>query len=228
MYIYITCIICACVCVCVYVCVCGMYIYIYLIYIDTYMNIYMNKHKYLHIHISINSLHVHIYIIYIYQHLVVAFAPFAKILVLSHNILDALERQRRILRENGRLPTNEYVYIRKYISSLATTKCVSTSMYMGWLRLVRSLKLQVSFAEYRLFCRALKKKETYNFKEPTNRSHPIGIYIRKCLWMYLYMYMFMCMQRRSLDKTETSANKRPSCHGAEQFFVLLLIWGGFG
>ena len=26
---------------------------------------------------------------------------------------------------------------------------------MGWLQLVGSLKLQVSFAEYRLFCRAL-------------------------------------------------------------------------
>jgi len=29
---------------------------------------------------------------------------------------------------------------------------------MGWLRLVGSLKLQVSFAEYRLFCRALLQK----------------------------------------------------------------------
>jgi len=37
----------------------------------------------------------------------------------------------------------------------------------------------VSFAEYRLFCRISSllqgsfAKETYNFKEPTNRSHPI-------------------------------------------------------
>jgi len=35
--------------------------------------------------------------------------------------------------------------------------------YMGWLRLVGSLKLLVSFAEYRLFYRVL-----------THRSHPIG------------------------------------------------------
>jgi len=35
---------------------------------------------------------------------------------------------------------------------------------MGWLRLVGSLGLQVSFA-----------KETCHFKEPTNRSHPIAI-----------------------------------------------------
>jgi len=32
------------------------------------------------------------------------------------------------------------------------------SHYMGWLRLVDSLKLQVSFAEYRLFYRALLQK----------------------------------------------------------------------
>jgi len=49
--------------------------------------------------------------------------------------------------------------------------------HMGWLRLVSSLQLQVSFAEY-LFHRALLQgsfaKETYHFKEPTNRSHPIS------------------------------------------------------
>ena len=56
---------------------------------------------------------------------------------------------------------------------------------MGWLRLVGSLKLQVSFAEYRLFYRALLQKrhiilrsllETHHFKEPTNRRHPTGLY----------------------------------------------------
>jgi len=44
---------------------------------------------------------------------------------------------------------------------------------MGWLRLVGSLKLQVSFAEYHLFYRALFAEETYNLKKPTNRSHLI-------------------------------------------------------
>jgi len=29
------------------------------------------------------------------------------------------------------------------------------------------------FADYSLFYRALFQNETYNFKEPTNRSHPI-------------------------------------------------------
>jgi len=64
-------------------------------------------------------------------------------------------------------------------------------MGMGWLRLVGSLKLYVSFVEYRallqkrpMILRGLLQKrpiilkssfakETHNFKEPTNRSHPI-------------------------------------------------------
>jgi len=45
---------------------------------------------------------------------------------------------------------------------------------MGWLRLVGSLKLQVSSAEYRLFYRALLQKRRIIFKEPTNRSYLIS------------------------------------------------------
>ena len=44
---------------------------------------------------------------------------------------------------------------------------------MGWLRLVGSLKLQVSYAEYKSLLQGSFAKETYNFKEPTNRSQPI-------------------------------------------------------
>jgi len=43
---------------------------------------------------------------------------------------------------------------------------------MEWLKLVGSLKIQVSFAEYSLFSRAFAK-ETYVFKEPTNLGHLI-------------------------------------------------------
>jgi len=61
---------------------------------------------------------------------------------------------------------------------LPTTPLAHNQRSMGCLRLVGSLKLYVSFAEYSLFCGALLQKrsfakETYNFKEPTNRSHPI-------------------------------------------------------
>jgi len=43
---------------------------------------------------------------------------------------------------------------------------------MGWLRLVGSLKLYVSFAK-EPYKRDYFTKETYDFKEPTNRSHSI-------------------------------------------------------
>jgi len=44
---------------------------------------------------------------------------------------------------------------------------------MGSLRLVGSLKLWVSLQNVGLFCRALLQKRPIDFKEPTNRSHPI-------------------------------------------------------
>jgi len=44
---------------------------------------------------------------------------------------------------------------------------------MGWLQLVGSVKLQVSFAKYSLSYRALLPKRLMIFREPTNRSHPI-------------------------------------------------------
>jgi len=43
----------------------------------------------------------------------------------------------------------------------------------GWLRLVGSWKLQVSFAKGPSKTAFYSAKETYNFKESTNRSHPI-------------------------------------------------------
>jgi len=54
---------------------------------------------------------------------------------------------------------------------------------IGWLRLAGALTLQVSLQNIGLFCRALlqKRKETCNFKEPTNRSHPISLCV---VWTY--------------------------------------------
>ena len=50
-------------------------------------------------------------------------------------------------------------YIHATVSSHKNdTRHTSNEVYMGWLRLVGSLKLQVSFAEYRLFYRALLQK----------------------------------------------------------------------
>ena len=46
-------------------------------------------------------------------------------------------------------------------------------LHTGWLRLVGSIKLQVAFAEYLSLLQGSFTKETYNFINPTNRSHPI-------------------------------------------------------
>jgi len=82
-----------------------------------------------------------------------------------------------------------YIYIYIDLNAYGTIDLLKTQFYsrnqspylsqdkrnlgMGWLRLVGSLKLWVSFAEYRLFKQASFTEETYNFREPTNRSHPI-------------------------------------------------------
>jgi len=52
----------------------------------------------------------------------------------------------------------------------------TTMSNLGWLRLVGSFILDVSFVEYRLFYRSLFAKETYHFKEPTHRSHLIFLF----------------------------------------------------
>jgi hypothetical protein len=52
--------------------------------------------------------------------------------------------------------------------------CVCTCG-MGWLRLAGSLKIQVFFAEYRSLLQDSLAKETYIFKGPTNRRHPMMI-----------------------------------------------------
>jgi len=57
-------------------------------------------------------------------------------------------------------------------SSARLLESSQKSAPMWWLRLVASIKLQVSFAEYSLFHRALFAKETHNLIDPTNRSHP--------------------------------------------------------
>jgi len=54
----------------------------------------------------------------------------------------------------GGLVQTSSANIRKYLDSSSP----QLSLYMGWLRLVGSLKLQVSFAEYSLFYRALLQK----------------------------------------------------------------------
>jgi len=140
-----------------------LYIHIY-IYIYTYIQITIESWPvricieltiYIYIYICI---HIYIYIyIYIYT---------------NHHRKLTCENQYRVdfVKKNERL--------------IEFLNCqVAATLTMGWLQWVGSLKLQVFFAEYSLLYRALLQKrpiilgsfaeETYHFKEPANRSHPV-------------------------------------------------------
>jgi len=70
---------------------------------------------------------------------------------------------------NFKEPTNRSHPVRVSAPSFAFGKYHC----MGWLRSVGSIKLSVSFAEYRLFYGALLQKRPIIFIDPTDRSHPI-------------------------------------------------------
>jgi len=65
-------------------------------------------------------------------------------------------------------------------------------MCMRWLRSLSSSNLQVSFTEYILFYKAEGSfaKETYNLKEPTNRSHPMS---PTCVCVYQLSATCVCV-----------------------------------
>ena len=58
---------------------------------------------------------------------------------------------------------------------------------MWWLRLVGSLKVQVSSAKEPYKKRQYSAKQTYNFKGPTNRSHPIAMHTHSCHKYHAYV-----------------------------------------
>jgi len=66
-------------------------------------------------------------------------------------------------------------------------------MGMGWLQLVGSLKLYVSFAKEPYKNRRYSAKETYNLKEPTNRIHPITRLQGTVSLKVAHMCMHMCI-----------------------------------
>jgi len=95
--------------------------------------------------------------------------------------------------------------------------------HMGWLWLVGSSKIIGHFCK-----RALQKrrysafaKETYNFEEPTNRSHPIStndLYMRKknsrqakssiytCMYIHVYIYICTCIFDVAISPRLTHCN----------------------
>ena len=70
-----------------------------------------------------------------------------------------------------------------------TVELTFENLGMGWLRLVGSFKLQVSFAEYRLFHKALLKKRPICLRSLLIVATPyLHIYICICLLVCLSFY----------------------------------------
>jgi len=75
-------------------------------------------------------------------------------------------------------------------------KGLDSYTYMGLLRLVGSLKLQVSFAEYSLFHRAPLQKRPVNLRSLLIVATPyVYAYIQTCIygwgsWIYIHLYMY--------------------------------------
>ena len=76
---------------------------------------------------------------------------------------------------------------------------------MGWLRLVGSLKLQISFAEYRLCYKALLHKR------PIIHMHiNICLCVCVCVCVCMCVHTYICMHLLGLDDSGNNADKSRS------------------
>ena len=96
----------------------------------------------------------------------------------------------------------------------------------GWLPLVGSLKLYVSFAKEPYRNRRYSAKETYNFKEPTNRSHPIPVSLHKLIQTIHMKDARISTKARAPEKENTSElRQRESERGSERESEWEREWG---
>ena len=94
---------------------------------------------------------------------------------------------------------------------MATGRCeIGINLFMGWLRLVGSLKLLVSFAEYSLYYRALLQKRPLILRSLLIVAIPyvcvyVGMsvmYVSKCTYGCIYKCMYhMCMYEHAYIDT---------------------------
>jgi len=150
-------------CVNAYNCI-YMYIYVYTCIIYIYMYIYICIHIYIYIYVYI---YIHIYA---YMH--ECKYTYMRICIYTHTHLQSTD-----------------VFSPRAISfSYSIYTSVYTSYTMGWLRLVGSLKSYVSFAEYRLFDRALLQKRPIILRSllivatPYYTLHPYSNHIYSHTW----------------------------------------------
>ena len=116
-------------------------------------------------------------------------------------------------------PTHPWIYsVRKSKNALAIVSCVcyqkktrhNMFIYMGCLQLLPSLKWYVSFAEYRLFYRALEIVSCVFFR----------ICVFACYFSYVFFRVFFF-----------GATRVSVCVGCQRVWCNLLhvvVWGGYG
>ena len=97
------------------------------------------------------------------------------------------------------MPVGIYMYVCICLSYIHVYLYIylSTCICMGWLRLVGFLKLQVSFAEYHLFYRALLQKRPIILRSllvvatPYGNARNPGTYTCICMNVYTSVYIYM-------------------------------------
>ena len=93
--------------------------------------------------------------------------------------------------------------------------CIRKYLDMGWLRSVGSIKLYVSFAEYRLFYRSLLQKRPIILSILLTKATPylcirINAYVHLCTYIYISIctYTHICMYAYVYISLRTCRNTR--------------------
>ena len=115
-------------------------------------------------------------------------------------------------------------------SEIMNGEGLKSQLTMGWLRLVGSIKLQVSCTEHSLFYRALLPKRPIILIDPTNRSHTIldssfiDFIVYSFIWFYSLFYRAPLQKRPIIlidptDRSHTILNS-----SIIDFIVYSFIW----
>jgi len=89
--------------------------------------------------------------------------------------------------------TSVYTHISRCIHTHVDTTTYRSALANGGASNSRLLKIIGLFCKRALSKRRYSAKETYHFKEPTNRSHPIAIHVlgpAACM-TYIYVYIYI-------------------------------------
>ena len=109
-----------------------------------------------------------------------------------------------------------HIHIHTYIHIYVYIRYLQEPNRYGVATISRLHKIICLFCKRALLKRLYSAKETYNFKEPTNRSHPIAtaesllcvyecihkcihIYIHTCIYIHTYMYVCTITARGKQD-----------------------------